>query len=847
MVAKINTLRQALVLCVSLSPLMLLATTGEGQTTSITSSGLGTTVKPGSIDPAGRQNYDITGGSRPNDGPNLFHSFGDFTVGTKSVARFLNDSGLSTSNILSRVTGGNPSAIFGEINTRSFGSANLFLINPAGIVFGPNATLNVGGSTHFSTADYLRLSDGAQFFASLNKQSTLTSAPVTAFGFLASNPASIAVKGANLSVPSGQTISLIGGVRQFPDPDNPTINVPSGVTITGGSLSASSGRINVASVASPGEVIINLPGESPTLNADSFARLGNITMQSATIDVSGNPGGTIFMRGGRLELSNQSHIYGNTTGSMDGPATAIDLQIVALELLSPVLRPNDPSNPLNRFSSIEANAGGSGNGGNIRIHASDHVTLFRSKIGSASLGGEGNTFQCGGGTCGRAGQVNIIAPTLTVEGVTVADLSFDAGIVSSTNGSGAAGTITLNVGTLLVKNSNVPASPLGFAGLYDGIKVDTGGSGAGGSINITADTMRLEHGLITASAIHTKNGLPGNIDIRVGQLDMTEGSLIRAGNAGTNSTAGTITIHGRGSDAAAADSVALSKSTIFTGTTGSGNGGDIGIVAKTINLTDGATISTNSTSTASDAGLAGNIVLASTDNISITGSAVSTSATKASGGDISLTAPNLVRLVGANLTSSVNGPANSNGGNITIDTAHPQFVIMQGNSQILAKANEGQGGAITIIGGVVLQEPGSVLDATAGPAGISGTISIQAPIQQLAGAIAPLPQAFAVATNLYSQRCAAQKGGQVSSFVQGSRDGLPPQPGDLMPSPLGFDFDEIATVFDPDHVGDGSRSSYVGDVYHGSSVVSLRNVRSPLVPSSSFSTPTVSLAFRGCQ
>jgi len=84
----------------------------------------------------------------------------------------------------------------------------------------------------------------------------------------------------------------------------------------------------------------------------------------------------------------------------------------------------------------------------------------------------------------------------------------------------------------------------------------------------------------------------------------------------------------------------------------------------------------------------------------------------------------------------------------------------------------------------VLQEPGSVLDATAGPAGISGTINIQSPIQQLSGAIAPLPQAFAVATNLYGQRCATQKGGQFSSFVEGARDGVPPQPGDLIPSPL---------------------------------------------------------------
>jgi hypothetical protein len=86
-----------------------------------------------------------------------------------------------------------------------------------------------------------------------------------------------------------------------------------------------------------------------------------------------------------------------------------------------------------------------------------------------------------------------------------------------------------------------------------------------------------------------------------------------------------------------------------------------------------------------------------------------------------------------------------------------------------------------------------VLDATAGPAGVSGTVNIQAPFQQLSGAIAPLPQAFAVATNLYGQRCVTEKGGQFSSFVQGARDGVPPQPGDLIPSPLLLELDEAAS------------------------------------------------------
>ena len=118
-----SSLRAVLVLTVMTS--LFSVTVSEGQTTSITSSGLGTTISPPSIDPAGRPNYTITGGTRPGDGPNLFHSFGDFSVGTNNVARFFNETGRATTNILSRVTGGNPSNIFGHVNTRTFPSANL--------------------------------------------------------------------------------------------------------------------------------------------------------------------------------------------------------------------------------------------------------------------------------------------------------------------------------------------------------------------------------------------------------------------------------------------------------------------------------------------------------------------------------------------------------------------------------------------------------------------------------------------------------------------------------------------------------------------------------------------------
>ena len=123
----------------------------------ITPSGLNTQVSAPTNLPSGKVQYDITGGTRPGGGVNLFHSFGDFNVPNNNIANFLNDSGLATSNILGRVTGGNLSSIFGTIQTTGFGNANLFLMNPAGFLFGPNATVNVGGMVSFTSADYLRL------------------------------------------------------------------------------------------------------------------------------------------------------------------------------------------------------------------------------------------------------------------------------------------------------------------------------------------------------------------------------------------------------------------------------------------------------------------------------------------------------------------------------------------------------------------------------------------------------------------------------------------------------------------------------------------------------------------
>src|SRR5262249_10924552 len=136
--------------------------------------------------------HNITGGTRPGNGPNLFHSFDRFNVGTNDTASFSGPTGIV--NILSRVTGGHQSVIDGRLQSTLPG-ANLYLLNPSGVLFHPNASLDIKGSFHVSTADYLRFADGATFSTHLGGKSTLTMAPPAAFGFLGNTPAPITIQG----------------------------------------------------------------------------------------------------------------------------------------------------------------------------------------------------------------------------------------------------------------------------------------------------------------------------------------------------------------------------------------------------------------------------------------------------------------------------------------------------------------------------------------------------------------------------------------------------------------------------------------------------------------------------
>src|SRR4028118_459565 len=199
--------------------------------------GTGTIVKPNSnsLSTGTPAVYDVLGGSLSGDGTNLFQSFQQFGLPSGQVVNFLSNP--SIRNILGRVVGGNPSLIDGLIQVTG-GNSNLFLMNPAGIVFGRNASLNVPASFTATTATGIGLSSGNWFNAiGDNDYQNFIGIP-NQFAFDLSQPGSI-INAGNLAVEQGQNITLLGGI-----------------TVNTGQLKAPSGNITLAAV--PGENLVRM-------------------------------------------------------------------------------------------------------------------------------------------------------------------------------------------------------------------------------------------------------------------------------------------------------------------------------------------------------------------------------------------------------------------------------------------------------------------------------------------------------------------------------------------------------------------------------------------------------------
>jgi len=701
----------------------------------VTGSGLNTQVSPPVTLPSGQTQFNITGGTRPGgaSGTNLFHSFGDFNVPNLNIANFFNDSGLATSNILGRVTGGNISNIFGAIQTQGFGNANLFLMNPAGFLFGPNATVNAGGMVSFSSADYLRLADGIRFLAIPNTTADglLSAAPVAAFGFLGSNPGAITVQGSQLSVTPGQSISLVGG----------SITVQSGIPDEGslvqpGRLSAPGGQINIASVASPGEILLSNLQSAPNINGQSFTAMGNISLsEGALLDVSGDAAGTVRIRGGQLVMDTAT-ISADTVNSHGAPV-AIDINVTGDISLSTVDSPV-----------LTARTTGSGSAGEVRISSKNlEVTataLNNFIVPIIDTHTEGS---------GKAGDVvitaaNNLTATLTGDGFAVAFL-----VDSGTLGPGQGGNVTLTAKNIDMASTSINTGV--FVDLIFGENV----AGSGGNLTITADLLRMGAGplginslLVTDASPVLFGGRGGNLTITAHDIQLKDGSgLSTSGN-----TAGAMRIN---ADQLIADSSQFEVDNL------SGPSGGITITGKVVEFTNGSTVASQTVGNQRG----GNITVAATDHLTLSddptafGTLVRPSGlftnslsgfdpnslilgTLGTAGAITVTTPNLQILGGARIDSSSRtsgnaGPITITANNISISGEgpirgfpEPQFDQGGLSSGIYSRTNGGQfcsgpcgdAAPISITTGSFSLTQGAQVDSSTSSSGRGGDITINA-------------------------------------------------------------------------------------------------------------------------
>ncbi|MEH2449345.1 MAG: filamentous hemagglutinin N-terminal domain-containing protein [Nostoc sp.] len=524
-------------------------------------------------------------------GTNLFHSFEQFSVSAGRTAYFNNAKDIQ--NIISRVTGNSISNIDGILKAK--GTANLFLINPNGIVFGSNASLNIGGSFVASTASSLNFADGTKFSA-ISPQTTpllTVSVPIgLQFGTTAApirnqsqaqpdGAVNIFRQGVGLQVQRGKTLALIGG----------------DITLDGGNITANDGSVELGSVA--GNSLVSL---SPTNQGWGFGYKGVPNFQnieliksnqtSSTIDTHGESGGNIQMQGKLVRIAGSFVILAYPSQDQSGgnvTLNASDSVVVEqdAQLLTQSFSTVNSGNINVTTKKLVVRDGGQLYG-QLTINASDSVEL----IGGTSIPllRDGSDLISSGlfsATYGdkNAGSITINTGKLRIEGGARISTSSEGTYKYILNeltpaNTGKAGNLTVNASDSV---ELIGTSPNGsrLSGLFSG----TEGPGDGGNLTLTTGRLIIKDGAaITVSSQARKNviyiGDPNNLG-KAGDLNITARSILldNKGKLTSNSESGkggNITLQVR-------DLLLMrreSKITTDAGTTGlGGDGGNITIKA----------------------------------------------------------------------------------------------------------------------------------------------------------------------------------------------------------------------------------------------------------------------------
>lgn len=728
-------------------------------------------------------------------GRNLFHSFEQFSVLTGTGAAFNNS--LEIENIFSRVTGQRISELDGVI--RAAGTANLFLLNPNGILFGPNAALDLQGSFVGSTATRIDFADGQSFSASPSSSTPpllTVSAPV-GLGFSANPGRIINRSGAiasetgttaptGLRVRPGQTLALVGGE----------------ILLDGGHLTAPGGRIELGSVAAESKVRLLSTEAGYALTYPEITGLDDIHLTNlAKVDASGPGGGAVAVRGNNILLTKGAKITSNTTGAIPGKNVTITAAN-SVQVLGTTDKPGlfEPSSaafgilvPLR--SQINTSTFGEGDAGAITIDARQLILQDGAQITSSAITTPGTTTV--GDVAGRGGDVTVnVADLVDIAGVVEVggtgsnpislpglerfffEVNGASNLSTISAGSGDAGNITINTDKLRVRQGGV-------------ITANPFLAGRGGSLRINAaDWVEVKgtspSGVVNSGIVTTAlgSGNAGDITIDTGKLIIQDGALVSA-QATRSGQGGNLVVR-------AADSVevrgrsARSFSRLQADALGSGSAGNLRIETGQFTVSDGAQVSVSGSST----GSAGNLIVQA-DNLRLDQGILTAATAVGDRGNITLQVQNLELRHNSRIQTDATNTAN--GGNINIDA---EFIVAvpEENSDISANAVVGQGGNIqittqSIFGLQFRDRPTSHSDITASSEfGVDGIVQINTPDADPSRGLTTLPIQFTDVSGLLARDCTGRSGRvarkssqiQLSEFYVVGRGGIPPAPGELL-------------------------------------------------------------------
>ena len=689
-------------------------------------------------------NFNIINGIQK--GNNLFHSFKEFSIPTGGSATFdlTNTSNIDT--IFSRVTGGNVSNIDGLIQTlNSTNPVSLFLMNPNGIIFGQNASLNIGGSFIGTTAESINFADGFKFSATDTTTTPLLTVSVPVGLQMGNNAGAIQVQG-KLQVPTENTLALVG----------------SQIDMTGANLTASDGYVELWAVENA-EIATNTQPWQLTSPNDT-AEWGTITLQQISlVDASGINGGAINVRGRGLTLQDGSNIVSSTSAGQGKGITIQTTEFVDLlgnsapfeQLPVPSGQPPFPVDQLPvpsgqpPFPGLQTSVGNSlelfvfsepsatGQAGNITIETGRLKMANGAWLQSATFGNNSRT----GDISIRATDVDLVGyENKTLPGLsatTIANLlafgsnsqsgkvTVDAQNVRLLNGSRISSSVLGGNGAggevLIRASESLEIQGANPVGIFSAVlaSLESGTTGQGGSISIDTGSLILSNGGgITSEVVGSQinpfgfipsaNGTAGDIDIRAKDIEVSEPMIDGFSQTitGITTSLGNGSVGSGGNIKLTADNLRVfNGGQINSSTDGNGAAGNVNLQVKNIDvqgvsqpLSNGQILSSSITAYSTTNFAAGSVDIQSA-NLRVRDRAEITVSNTGSGnaGNLNINSNKIFLDNGGTLQAEVNGGSQ---GNIKLE-ANDGLILRRGSNITTNATGTSTGGNIDITAGVI--------------------------------------------------------------------------------------------------------------------------------------------------